>query len=331
MKTRRHFLKLGMFSAVCAGLPPGCIWHPTHHVAARPPGSMKRALVLWFSQTGNTQRIGRLLSAVWRKQGVAVTEAEIRQFDPRHAAGYDLIAMGCPVNHYDAPGFVKTWLENLPPLQGIPVAAFVTHGLPPSNQHNTGCAVLEIMAAKGGLPVGLGTFGNLGTYPPFWAFFPEDVLKTAGFPNEATYDQARRFAMDLITRVNAGEGFEFSREVSFGDVKKNLAPIWFSKLITDEHRIDPDRCQHCGVCREVCPTGAIDPEKGTVDKGNCVDCMGCINNCPARAVRMVYWGKELVGYPDFLRQQGIVVKEPEEITAAEGEKGTAVFDRKKER
>ncbi len=313
MKTRRHFLKLGLASAACAGLPLGCLWHPSHRVDARQPRPMKQALVLWFSQTGNTQRIGRLLAAVLQKQGVSVTAVEIRRFNPQHAADYDLIVMGCPVNHYDAPGFVKSWLTNLPPLPGTPVAAFVTHGLPPSNQHNTGCAVLEILAQRGGLPMGLATFGNFGTYPPAWAFFPEKVLETADFPNETTYDQARRYAVDLLERVNRGDGFEFSRELSFGDVKKNLAPIWFSKMITDEHTIDLERCRHCGTCADVCPTGAIDPDSGTVNKDICVDCMGCINNCPTQAVRMVYWGKPLVGYHDFLRQHGLAVKEPEEI------------------
>ncbi|MBA4366076.1 MAG: hypothetical protein C0403_00355 [Desulfobacterium sp.] len=120
-----------------------------------------------------------------------------------------------------------------------------------------------------------------------------------------------------MVQVSSGNAFEFSREVSFGDVKKNLAPIWFSKMITDEHSIDRERCQHCGTCAELCPTGAIDPEKGAVNKEVCVDCMGCINNCPAQAVRMVYWGKPLVGYHDFLRQQGIAVKEPKEIVHGE--------------
>ncbi len=320
MNTRRNFLRMGVFATAALGLPFAYACHPKQHFEPRSPRTVRRALVLWFSQTGNTQRIGRLLAAVWRKNGLEVTAAEIRQFDPGSALGYDLIAMGCPVNHYDAPGYVKSWLPRLPHLQGASVAAFVTHGLPPSNQHNTACAILELLAQRGGVPVGLATFGNFGTYPPLWAFYPESALKTSAFPNETTYDQVRQYAGELLVQASAGNAFEFSRELSFGDVKKSLAPIWFSKMITDEHSIDKERCQHCGTCAELCPTGAIDPEKGVVNKAICVDCMGCINNCPAQAVRMVYWGKPLVGYRDFLREKGIVIKEPEEISIMGKEK-----------
>jgi len=186
MNTRRYFLKMGVFTTAALSLPINYACHQKHHFHAGKPRAVRRALVLWFSQTGNTQRIGRLLAAVWRKQGVDVTTSEIRKFNSQTAVGYDLIAMGCPVNHYDAPDYVKSWLSRLPDLQGTPVAAFVTHGLPPSNQHNTACAVLEIMAQRGGVPAGLATFGNFGTYPPLWAFYPESALKSSAFPNEAT-------------------------------------------------------------------------------------------------------------------------------------------------
>lgn len=321
MNSRRQFIKLSFFSLAGLSLPLGYACHGRWRSEVRPPRPVRRGLVIWFSQTGNTQRIGRLLAAGWRKQGLEVTSAEIRKFDPQSAVGFDLIAMGCPVNHYDAPGFVKSWLARLPHLQETPVAAFITHGLPPSNQHNTACAVLEILAQRGGVPVGLATFGNFGTYPPAWAFYPQSALKSSGFPNERTYEQARNYGAELLVRVRSGMAFEFKRELSFGDVKKNLSPIWFSKLITDEHTIDKDRCWNCGTCTDICPTGAIDPAKGSVNKVLCVDCMGCINNCPAQAVRMVYWGKPLVGYPFFLQQHGIIVREPVEIIQGKFQQG----------
>lgn len=159
----------------------------------------------------------------------------------------------------------------------------------------------------------MATFGNMGTYPPSWAFFPEETLKSSAYPNEETYDRARGFAAVLLETVEQGGDFEFRREWSFGDVKKNLAPVWFSKLITDDHSIDSSRCQRCGTCAEKCPTGAINPYNGKVDKEVCVDCMGCINNCPTQAVRIVYWGKKLVGYRAFLNEHGIEIHEPEEL------------------
>lgn len=313
MPSRRDMLKLALASAVALSLPACCRAYQEQSPGPLSSRVVKRGLVLSYSQTGNTRRIGRLLAAVWRRQGVQVREAEIREFDPGQAVGFDLIAVGGPVNHYDAPQYLKDWLGKLPPLGQTPVAAFVTHGVPPSNQKNTACAILEILAGHGGVPVGLACFGNLGTYPPSWAFFPGKSLEARGLPNQETFRQARAYALDLLARASAGQPLAFSREWSMGDVKKSLAPIWFSKLITEVHEIDPARCTGCGTCVRLCPTGAIDPQRGTVDKERCVDCMGCLNNCPAQAVRMVYWGKPLTGYFEFLRQNQIQIAEPPEL------------------
>ena len=313
MPSRRRFLKTGSLAAAGLALPAGCANHCQQSFAPFKPRKVNRALVVWFSQTGNTRRVGRLTAAVWRGRGVQVDESEIRRLDPEKCVGYDLIAVGAPVNHFDAPPAIISWLERLPRLGGAPVAVFITHGIPPGGQHNTGCALLESLAAREGVPVGLAKFGNLGTYPPAWAFGLEKTLATAGHPNEETYDRVREFAADALARAESGRPIAFQREWTVDDLKKYVLAPWLSKLMHDEHSIDPARCLHCGTCAAMCPTGAIDPDRGTVNKSLCIECMGCINNCPNQAVRFVYWGKELVGYFDFLKKHNIKIPVPREL------------------
>jgi ferredoxin/flavodoxin len=314
MPSRRRFLKTGSLAAASLALPACGGTHCEQNFQAFKPGKVKRALVVWFSQTGNTQRVGRLTAAVWRTRGIQVDESEIRGFDPADCQGYDLIAVGAPVNHFDSPPSIISWLNRLPDLGGAPVAVFITHGLPPGNQHNTGCALLEALADKEGVPVGLAKFGNLGTYPPAWAFDPEKTLATVGHPNEETYDRMREFAAQSLARAESGQPISFTREWTVDDIKKYILAPWLSKMVHDEHYIDPERCIRCGTCAAKCPTGAIDPYKGEVNKSLCIDCMGCVNNCPNQAVRLVYWGKELVGYFDFLKQHNIEIPEPRELS-----------------
>ncbi len=50
-------------------------------------------------------------------------------------------------------------------------------------------------------------------------------------------------------------------------------------------KIDPEVCTGCGICVDICPTGAIelnDVAKIIVDK--CSNCRDCIDECPVEAI-----------------------------------------------
>jgi NADH:ubiquinone oxidoreductase subunit F (NADH-binding)/(2Fe-2S) ferredoxin/Pyruvate/2-oxoacid:ferredoxin oxidoreductase delta subunit len=51
--------------------------------------------------------------------------------------------------------------------------------------------------------------------------------------------------------------------------------------------VDQDLCKKCGICKKVCPPGAIIWEPKTVaaiNKDLCIQCRTCIENCPAQAI-----------------------------------------------
>ena len=50
---------------------------------------------------------------------------------------------------------------------------------------------------------------------------------------------------------------------------------------------DADKCTQCGLCAEICPTAAIDPDNvSKIDKWQCMICFACIKHCPAQAKQM---------------------------------------------
>lgn len=50
-------------------------------------------------------------------------------------------------------------------------------------------------------------------------------------------------------------------------------------------KVDPEKCNNCRECAEVCPTKAIAAKKGlTLDLGLCIFCGECARVCPAGAV-----------------------------------------------
>jgi NAD-dependent dihydropyrimidine dehydrogenase PreA subunit len=49
--------------------------------------------------------------------------------------------------------------------------------------------------------------------------------------------------------------------------------------------IDTDRCTACGMCEEVCATGAIRVrEHAVVDEPRCIGCGECVAECPEEAI-----------------------------------------------
>jgi len=316
LESRRTFLKK-IAAAYMALSVPAC----SLMMARREYGPLKtkqprNALVMWYSQTGNTKRNGGLIAKAWERNGLETHASDIREIDASSLGHYDLIMIGSPVFYYDVPENVKDWLVRIPRIDGTPVASFVTFGGEGSNQHNTACTLLELLADKGGVPIGMEAFGSMTSFPPAWSWSPdteENVLEYKYLPDKKTYDRVRKFASHMVARVREAKSIEIDPKLSFGDVKKNLAPAWFTKLLIGEHRIDQERCIGCGTCKKMCPVGAIDPFVDRVDTDRCIVCFGCLNNCPVEAVHMEFMRTKLSGYLEFIKRNQIVIKEPEKV------------------
>jgi len=276
-----------------------------------------KALALYFSQTGHTERIGRVIAKAWEKAGLEAEARDIREIDPSALARYDLIAAGSPVFYYEVPAIMRRWLSTAPRLDGTPVASFVTFGGKGGNQHNTACSLLELLGDRGAVPMGMGLFSNMSTFAPTWSAVSEKrILEFRHLPNEGTYAKARALAGDVLKRIETASPFEIDRELSLSNLFRGTTSILLTKRLIGRHSIDAALCTRCGRCLAKCPASAIDIEESRVDRGRCVACMGCINNCPAQAVDMTFTGSEVYGFDAFRKKHGIVIEEPAELSEA---------------
>ena len=272
----------------------------------------KKGIVLYYSQTGHTARIGRLIQHAWEQNKLEVDGTDYRSCDPDTIGNYDLIAIGSPVQYMDVPINFKAWMESIPDIEGIPVTAFVTYGGHGDGQHHTACGLLEHMATKGGVPIGFSLFGHMSTFAPTWSSMgnPERILAYKDRPNNDTYQQALKFADLMLEKVSSGEVHVIDREFGMDSVWRVLPQISFTKLLISDHHIDTETCIQCGTCLEKCPMDVIDLDTGEIDTDRCVVCLGCINNCPVQAVQMKYMGKTVYGYNVFLERNKINILEP---------------------
>ena len=312
MDTRRNFIKKSAIFCAAAGWPT--VFTPAAGAAqpdykTRDP---KRALVLYFSQTGLTGRYGRLVACTLKEKGLAVDYLDMRGFDKNRFIHYELIIVGTPVFYYDIPANVSDWLAFIPKITGTPVAAFVSFGGPEGNQLNAAKHTLRLLSAGGGVPAGMGTFRSIPAYPtPSWD--SENQRSAEHLPNAATYDAVRLFTRQVLERVSRGEAISCDSEMAVREALRTLPLVWLNKKAINKHTVDGAKCILCRTCVKKCPVNAIVPEKRFVDRDKCLACFGCLNNCPADAVVMEYRGKRLYGFPEYLRRRKINIAEPPEF------------------
>jgi len=316
MEDRRSFMKKTLIGSLAMSTPGLVAWtsigKPPNPITRKNP---RKGLVVWYSQTGHTRRIGRLIQHIWQGTGLDVEGIDYREFDPSSLNSYDLIAMGTPVYYMDVPINLKGWIESIPFIEDVSVAAFVTFGGHGDGQHNTACRLLEMMAAKGGTSVGFGMFGNMSTFAPTWSMGnSERILAYKDRPNEDTYQNVRKFASDILEKVKMGQPHEINPEFGIDTLMRAFPQIGFTKLALTDHHIDTENCIECGTCVEKCPVDAIDLLTGNVNSKRCIVCMGCINNCPVQAVQMKFMGKKVYGFNEFLKRNQIRVREPAELS-----------------
>ena len=321
MEDRRSFLRKCAITALAFSAPSLPGYGCSAKISSNNPlrnDTVNEAVVAWYSQTGNTERHGRLIARTLEAQGIKVTASELRHVDINTIDDHDLIIIGSPVFYYDTPKYVKRWMVTLPTITGMPVAAYVTFGGPEGNQHNAACSIIEGLVNRGGVPMAINTFMNMGTYPPVWSAekVKAHTWNTRHLPDASTYQRVRDYAKDIIIQVNKGQLAEFSKTMNMREFSTLFGPIWWTKRSIDQHHIITDKCIQCGTCADKCPADSIDLANFTINNDSCELCFGCLNNCPARAIFMEYNGRQLMGYLDFMKAHNLKIKPPEELDSS---------------
>jgi uncharacterized protein len=109
--------------------------------------------------------------------------------------------------------------------------------------------------------------------------------------------------------------FKAHLAAGFGGAIKNISMGFASRA--QKQRMHSDvkpilsqkKCTKCGVCTEVCPTGAasiIDGEYPTYDLEVCIGCAQCIAQCPEMALQIL-WGADHAAFQEKLIETAAAV------------------------
>ena len=247
-------------------------------------------LIIYYSQTGNTQTIARCIRDGVREAGHSVYVVPLKQVNAAMLEEYDLIGLGSPIWCADPPP-VRKFIESLPMQQGKHLFLFTTHGTMPDLYFPV---VSRNVIEKGFQIVGMADwYGDCKIQVFRYPYF------TTGHPDEIDKESAAAFGREVCRKSQAvRDGLE---EPLKQVPPTNINPMQACAVInmlngnTSPHcslKQDRSKCLHekgCSICQDNCPMGYIDLDQGKFGchGDSCGDghgCTYCEMLCPAGAI-----------------------------------------------
>lgn len=243
-----------------------------------------KVLVIYFSQTGATERIARMIQRGILSDGNECEIVRMQDAMRGNLSSFDIIGLGCPTFFYREPVNVKDFIRRMDRQEGKHCFIFCTHG---SIMGNTLFYLQEELSRRG-----FTVIGSFDSYSNSSIQFYPKVMHTAGHPDVIELEEAEKFGeglRDLSLRVGRGElkipRFELIEDTWWArssrmltlETLRNFSPVF---------TINTERCTRCLECQENCPADAIDIEADppAIQMEGCIFCWFCEKLCPVEAI-----------------------------------------------
>lgn len=237
--------------------------------------------IIYFSATGNTQRIKNVIKEELINLGNDIQEFNLANRSVREKFSsfklFDAVIFGFPVYFWRAPRLVREWFKTKNGMNRRCSLFFTYGGAHIGVAHHNMKQILSSCSF------------NLVTSAEFLA---KHTFNVAGFqfmenrPDSEDFKIAQKFASishhkfleEIVKPVIFNPPIKSEEEVDKIEVS-------FRRAIPTPY-IDVKLCTECGVCQNVCPTNAMDIIKGKARRNKCIRCLRCLYNCPEEAIKM---------------------------------------------
>lgn len=241
--------------------------------------------MLTFSQTGNTQKVGKTIEKVLSNEGFNVEHIGFLHRNKWKPQDADIIGIGCPCFEYFPAVIVPRFLDEMNyDFTGKKAFIYITSGGGPGKTlwhlgkavRQTGAEVLGGVQIRGMVSV------------------PTKFAQFEGRPNENDLLIAECFSRSLINKLQKDTPLspEFLIDKKEGGQFFNILGPILTKLkyvITPPPKCDHERCNLCGNCVHECPVDNFSIEnKKIAVHSQCIVCYHCWHVCPQNAISMTF-------------------------------------------
>ena len=242
-----------------------------------------KCLIIYFSQTGNTEKIAGAIQAGVKKAAGNCDIIRMQDANPRRLYDYDLIGLGSPVIGL-VPGNVDIFIKNMSFLGGKHIFSFCTHGTHPELYYPDIVRKLN----KRGLVV----IGTRGWYGAVYISAMPQPYPTNGHPDEIDLKEAESYGSEMVElsqKIHAGHKELIPPELPWPDnvTKEDLDPSALERTFKSMVKFHKEKCLYpkCRLCMDNCPMYGIDlSQEPPVIAKPCIDCEFCARICPTGAI-----------------------------------------------
>ena len=246
-----------------------------------------KCIIIYFSQTGNTEKIASAIQAGVKHAAGHCDIVKIKEANPRRLYEYDLIGLGTMGMGLE-PGNVTVFINDIRFVGGKHIFVFATHGTTPERLFPS---MVPKLKRRGLVVIGMRSWYGNCCQP-----YQSEPYATAGHPDEIDLKEAEDFGREMVERsrrIAAGEtGLlppvpKAPAEPPFGGVDISIASKFHSMA-----KLNMEKCIYprCRLCTDNCPMDGIDLSvKPPVFAKPCINCMFCEQICPTGAIDAETW------------------------------------------
>lgn len=249
-------------------------------------------MIYYFSGTGNSKWVARMLASILGERLVEIGDA-IRSGKFRYELASDeSIGWVFPVYSWGPPpvvlDFISKWHVN-----GY-------------KKDKTYCYMVAVCGDDIGLTADIWrkALGYIDGNAAFSVQMPNNYILLPGFDvdsKDVEREKLERAKSRVEEVAKAILAKSHVTDVVTGSCKwiksRVIRPFFNAFLMSDRRfKVDADVCTSCGLCAKVCPMKNITMDEKGLPRwnGNCAMCLGCIHHCPVRAIQ----------YGDITRKRG---------------------------